>query len=100
MCCEWALYLVNCIIHINSSLADLHILKTGLHTEIERVGEILDIQYQYIQYMLHCKQWIQEKEGIYIALKILFYVCMYMPLTLQQQNVRDLAKLNNTDSNQ
>lgn len=33
--CEWALNLIHCIIHINSSLADLHILKAGFHTERE-----------------------------------------------------------------
>lgn len=32
---EWALNLIHCIIHINSSLADLHILKARFHTETE-----------------------------------------------------------------
>lgn len=82
MCCEWALYLINCIVHINSSFADLHILKTGLHTEREWMKEILDIPYQYILYMCHYKQCIEEKEGIDIALRTLFYMCIYMPLAL------------------
>lgn len=32
---ERALNLIHCIVHINSSLADLHILKAGFHTETE-----------------------------------------------------------------
>lgn len=32
---EWALNLIHCIIHINSSLANLHVLKAGFHTERE-----------------------------------------------------------------
>lgn len=35
MCCERALDLIHCIIHIYSPFADLHVLKAGFHTEKE-----------------------------------------------------------------
>lgn len=35
MRCKWALYLINCVIHINSSLANLHVLKAGFYTKPE-----------------------------------------------------------------
>lgn len=35
MCREWAFYLINSVIHINSSFTNFHVLKTGFHTEKE-----------------------------------------------------------------
>lgn len=47
MCREWAFYLINCVIHINSSLANLHVLKAGFHTKTEKALKETQVKQAY-----------------------------------------------------